>query len=82
MFSYLQNNKYQRILEELNQQGRDILEIGCGWAGFIKQASKKGFNIKGLTLSSEQKNIAKKLLLKKSLMQKLPSRLPFRKWQI
>jgi cyclopropane-fatty-acyl-phospholipid synthase len=62
-----QNNKYQRILAELNQQGKDILEIGCGWAGFIKQASKQGFNVKGLTLSSEQKKYSEEIIAKEKL---------------
>ena len=57
-----QKNKYNRIIENLNPSGR-LLEIGCGWGGFIKQAlSKKDFEIKGITLSSEQLHYAKNIL--------------------
>lgn len=50
-----QKNKYHRILDNINQKGESILEIGCGWGGFIKEASAKGHFTKGLTLSSQQK---------------------------
>ena len=57
-----QKNKYQRILKQINQNGSQILEIGCGWGGFIKEASDKGYHIKGLTLSSEQKSYSDQLI--------------------
>ena len=50
-----QTNKYQRILDKLNKNGSDILEIGCGWGGFINAAHHAGYNTTGLTLSTEQK---------------------------
>ena len=62
-----QHNKYARILTQLNQDGENILEIGCGWAGFINKASKEGFNIKGLTLSKEQKAYSEKLIAQEKL---------------
>lgn len=49
-----QYNKYDRIIDHLNG-GKNILEIGCGWGGFIDRAMQKNdFNIKGITLSNEQ----------------------------
>lgn len=57
-----QKNKYHRILENLNQDDNSVLEIGCGWGGFITEASKKGYQVKGLTLSNEQKAFADKLI--------------------
>ena len=59
-----QHNKYQRIINEINPQGQHILEIGCGWGGFIKQATEKGFSVKGLTLSHEQKAYSEQLINK------------------
>lgn len=54
-----QENKYNRIIKNLNNSGT-LLEIGCGWGGFINQAlSKKDFATKGITISSEQLNYAK-----------------------
>ena len=50
-----QKNKYQKIIESLNlKSGDNILEIGCGWGGFIEHASKLGINVTGLTNSKEQ----------------------------
>ena len=62
-----QINKYQRILGELNSNGLNILEIGCGWGGFINEASKEGYKVKGLTLSHEQKDYSDKLILDNNL---------------
>ena len=36
------------------KSGDNILEIGCGWGGFIEHASKLGINVTGLTISKEQ----------------------------
>ena len=50
-----QKNKYQKIIDSLNlKSGDNILEIGCGWGGFIEHASKLGINVTGLTISKEQ----------------------------
>jgi cyclopropane-fatty-acyl-phospholipid synthase len=54
-----QANKYQRILDELNcVGGESILEVGCGWGGFMEAAVNKGCQVKGLTLSTEQQKYA------------------------
>ncbi|MFT6106160.1 MAG: cyclopropane-fatty-acyl-phospholipid synthase [Rickettsiales bacterium] len=66
-----QENKYQRILDQINKNGSKILEIGCGWGGFINQASAQGFEVKGLTLSKEQKSYADELILSKNLNSKI-----------
>jgi cyclopropane-fatty-acyl-phospholipid synthase len=62
-----QSNKYQRILEQINQNGSQILEIGCGWGGFIREAHNKGYNVKGLTLSNQQKSYSDQLIIDKKL---------------
>ena len=58
-----QENKYQRIIDKLElKPGQSILEIGCGWGGFMEYASKKGFKVKGITISDEQHKFATKRL--------------------
>jgi cyclopropane-fatty-acyl-phospholipid synthase len=55
--------KYQRVLTEIGAlSGQHILEIGCGWGGFAKQAALAGLQVKGLTLSSEQLALAQDTL--------------------
>lgn len=56
-----QHNKYDRILNCLNTKSGNIIEVGCGWGGFADRALQKGdFNIKGITLSEEQHDYARK----------------------
>jgi cyclopropane-fatty-acyl-phospholipid synthase len=62
-----QSNKYQRILNQINQKGSRILEIGCGWGGFINEAHKKGYDVKGLTLSNQQKLYSEQLINNKNI---------------
>ncbi len=57
-----QLQKYQRILARMGDGCEDILEIGCGWGGFLEQAARKGAHIKGITLSHEQAKYARKRL--------------------
>ena len=55
-----QENKYQSILDMLNlRDGARILEIGCGWGGFLEYASRRGFDVKGITISPSQFQFAK-----------------------
>lgn len=59
-----QKHKYRRILEQLElEKGHSVLEIGCGWGGWMETALKSGATIKGLTLSSEQQKYAMARLL-------------------
>lgn len=52
-----QHNKYQRILQQLAvNPGDNLLEIGCGWGGFMEVAATQGAHVKGLTLSHEQQH--------------------------
>lgn len=58
-----QHNKYDRILDCLEQDSGNILEIGCGWGGFAERAQDRGdFGLKGITLSEEQHDYANKRL--------------------
>lgn len=58
-----QKNKYDRILDCLNQSSGSLLEVGCGWGGFADRAQERGdFNLKGVTLSEEQHDYARNRL--------------------
>lgn len=62
-----QDNKYDRIIDQLNTKSGSILEIGCGWGGFAERALSQGdYGIKGLTLSHEQKAYAENRLQSKA----------------
>ena len=50
-------------MSKLNDK-KYILEIGCGWGGFAKEAVLQGYNVTGLTLSKEQKKYVDNLGLK------------------
>ena len=64
-----QINKYSRICDRLQlKPGDDVLEIGCGWGGFMEHAIKaSNVNIKGLTISKKQYDYAKQRLNKSGL---------------
>lgn len=58
-----QDRKYDRILDRLGSNSGSLIEIGCGWGGFAERASARGdFDIKGITLSSEQHQYARNRL--------------------
>lgn len=49
-----QINKYQRIINTIDLSDQRILEIGCGWGGFIEQISNLATDITGITISEQQ----------------------------
>lgn len=50
-----QYQKYQSMLDLIGAKAGDhILEVGCGWGGFMEYACKKGFKVTGITISDEQ----------------------------
>ena len=58
-----QDNKYQRILQQLDaKHGESILEVGFGWGGFAEKALQHGCHVHGITLSNEQLAHAQKRL--------------------
>ncbi len=60
-----QRAKIQRILDSIHAKAGDqILEIGCGWGGFMEEALRNGNQVTGLTLSTEQKSFADSRLQK------------------
>jgi cyclopropane-fatty-acyl-phospholipid synthase len=55
-----QHKKYDRIIERIHASG-NLLEIGCGWGGFVERALSKGdYRIKALTISKAQHDFAEK----------------------
>lgn len=58
-----QERKYQRLFDEAGlRPGQRVLEIGCGWGGFVEHATRRGVDVTGLTLSSEQLAYARRRL--------------------
>ncbi len=54
-----QNKKYQHILDQLPlKEGDHILEVGCGWGGFMEYAAKRNYKVTGITISKEQYDYA------------------------
>ncbi len=49
-----QQAKYQRILDRLGDGRRHVLEIGCGWGGFVEAALREKRRITALTISPQQ----------------------------
>jgi len=50
-----QTRKYELLLSSLRATpGQHILEVGCGWGGFAEHAAKQGYQVTGVTLSTEQ----------------------------
>jgi len=67
-----QSNKYRRILSSIDAApGKRILEIGCGWGGFIEEAAIAGCHVTGLTLSHEQKKFAQARLEQQGLISEI-----------
>ena len=62
-----QQNKYSRILSNIPSENKSILEIGCGWGGFLENAAKKNHQLTALTLSKEQRQFAIDRLEKQNL---------------
>ncbi|NNM51786.1 MAG: class I SAM-dependent methyltransferase [Pseudomonadales bacterium] len=55
-----QEKKYRRVFDQLGlEPGMRVLEIGCGWGGFADYAAQRGVQVHGITLSTEQLNLAK-----------------------
>lgn len=55
-----QNAKYQNMLDLVGAKpGDHIIEIGCGWGGFLEHAAKRGIKVTGITISDEQFHFAK-----------------------
>src|SRR3981081_1869302 len=71
-----QHNKYRRLAEAIDlQPGQKVLEIGCGWGGFVEYAARNyGANVVGLTISREQHDFAQKRIHDAGLSDKVKIR--------
>ena len=50
--------KLQFAFDSLNLKPNEkVLDIGCGWGGFLRYAARRDINITGITLSKHQKHI-------------------------
>lgn len=54
-----QKAKYRRILDRLGSSREEVLEIGCGWGGFIEEAAKENRRVTALTISEQQHAFAR-----------------------
>lgn len=68
-----QRAKYARIVAALDLGPHDhVLEIGCGWGGFVEYAAREtGCRVTGLTLSREQAKFARERLAQAGLADKV-----------
>ena len=66
-----QHNKYRAIAKSADiKKHHTVLEIGCGWGGFINFVEKNiGSTITGITISGEQYNYTKKNVINKSTVE-------------
>lgn len=71
-----QEMKYRRLAEAIHlQSGNTVLEIGCGWGGFAEFAARHyDAKVVGLTISTEQRDYAKKRIFEAGLNEKVEIR--------
>ncbi|EJF01054.1 SAM-dependent methyltransferase [Liquorilactobacillus mali] len=64
-----QMNKVRHIIRKLDpQQGKTLLDIGCGWGTLMLTAAKEfGLKVSGITLSEEQYKFVKKRIADEGL---------------
>jgi len=71
-----QLNKIRTLLDRLNlKPGQRLLEIGCGWGTLAIEAAKRGAQVVGLTLSTEQKAWAERKIAEAGLSDRIEVRL-------
>ena len=71
-----QLRKIHLLLDRLDlKPGERLLEIGCGWGSLAIEAAKRGANVVGLTLSTEQKAWAEARIAEAGLTDRIDIRL-------
>jgi cyclopropane-fatty-acyl-phospholipid synthase len=71
-----QLRKVHALLDRLDlQPGQRLLEIGCGWGTLAIEAAKRGVDVVGLTLSTEQKAWADEKIAAQNLAGRVEIRL-------
>ena len=67
-----QDQKYASMVDQMGAKpGDHVLEIGCGWGGFIEEAALAGCHVTGLTLSREQQKFAEERLAQQGLVSEI-----------
>ncbi len=63
-----QEDKYQLVFDKLGLQAGDrLLDVGCGWAGMVRFAARRGVHVIGATLSREQAEWGQAAILREGL---------------
>jgi len=71
-----QLRKVHALLDRLDlKPGQRLLEIGCGWGTLAIEAAKRGVDVVGLTLSTEQKAWAEERIAAEGLADRIEIRL-------
>lgn len=71
-----QLRKIHSLLDRLDlKPGQRLLEIGCGWGTLAIEAAKRGVQVVGLTLSTEQKTWAEEKIAEAGLSDRVEIRL-------
>jgi cyclopropane-fatty-acyl-phospholipid synthase len=71
-----QRRKIAVLLDRLDlKPGQRLLEIGCGWGSLAIEAAKRGADVVGLTLSTEQKAWADEKIARAGLADRIEIRL-------
>ena len=71
-----QRRKLALLLDRLDlRAGQRLLEIGCGWGSLAIEAAKRGAEVVGLTLSTEQKAWADEKIAEAGLSDRIEIRL-------
>ncbi len=69
-------SRLRTLLDRLDlKAGHRLLEIGCGWGTLAIEAAKRGANVVGLTLSTEQKAWAERKIAEAGLADQIEIRL-------
>lgn len=68
-----QKAKYAAICDGIGvKKGDSLLEIGCGWGGFAEYAATvRGAKVRGLTISQEQHDFARKRIFEAGLNERV-----------
>jgi len=73
---HAQLHKVRTLLDRLDlKPGQRLLEIGCGWGTLAIEAAKRGAQVVGLTLSTEQKSWAERKIAEAGLSREVEIRL-------
>ncbi len=72
-----QENKYRALADTIDlRPDEQVLEIGCGWGGFVEHAAKiRGARVTGVTISREQHDFARRRVFEAGLAERVNIRL-------